>query len=172
MFSSSILCSCNLSQHRFSQALEDANLALAAAAHPKFKLSWMTEEWKAATLRLLEEECRALETFCNENAATRSTAQSRDKKNGPPQKRKKCLDADDQQEGIPDIDQPCGVELTKDSGSSNKSGIDQAAVESSMSTNDPLHVSHTDVVDKHRLMLTCPACMPQKELSGSERSEI
>ncbi|XP_037508443.1 zinc finger BED domain-containing protein 4 [Rhipicephalus sanguineus] len=55
---------------RFSQALEDADLALAAAVHPKFKLSWMTEERKAATLRLLEEECRTLETFCNENAAT------------------------------------------------------------------------------------------------------
>ncbi|KAL3175756.1 hypothetical protein MRX96_000943 [Rhipicephalus microplus] len=36
--------------------LEDADLALAAAVHPKFKLSWMTVVRKAATLRLLEEE--------------------------------------------------------------------------------------------------------------------
>ncbi|KAL3182654.1 hypothetical protein MRX96_034568 [Rhipicephalus microplus] len=54
---------------RFSEVLEDADLALAAAVHPKFKLSWMTEARKTATLRLLEKECHALEAIFNENAA-------------------------------------------------------------------------------------------------------
>ncbi|KAL3185435.1 hypothetical protein MRX96_005459 [Rhipicephalus microplus] len=54
---------------RFSAVLEDANLALAAAVHPKLKLSWMTEVQKAVTLRLLEEDCHALEAIFNENAA-------------------------------------------------------------------------------------------------------
>ncbi|XP_075721397.1 uncharacterized protein LOC142764759 [Rhipicephalus microplus] len=53
---------------RFSGVLEDADLALAAAVHPKF--FWMTETRKAGTLRLLEEECHALEAIFNENAAT------------------------------------------------------------------------------------------------------
>ncbi|KAL3173425.1 hypothetical protein MRX96_042090 [Rhipicephalus microplus] len=34
---------------RFSGVLEDADLALATAVHPKFKLSWMTEAQKAVT---------------------------------------------------------------------------------------------------------------------------
>ncbi|KAM7312900.1 zinc finger BED domain-containing protein 4-like [Ixodes scapularis] len=54
---------------RFSEVLEDKDLALAAAVHPKFKLSWIMEnERKAATVRLLEEECRALEEHCSEDA--------------------------------------------------------------------------------------------------------
>lgn len=57
----------NFCQRRFSQVLEDPDLALAAAVHPKFKLSWMAEERRAATLQLLEEECRALESFCTQN---------------------------------------------------------------------------------------------------------
>ncbi|XP_077544599.1 uncharacterized protein LOC144157658 [Haemaphysalis longicornis] len=54
---------------RFSQVLEDTSLALAAAVHPKFKLSWMAEERRAATFHLLEEECRALEASSSENPA-------------------------------------------------------------------------------------------------------
>ncbi|KAL3172226.1 hypothetical protein MRX96_013206 [Rhipicephalus microplus] len=54
---------------RFSGVLEGADLALAAAVHPKFKLSWMTEARKAATLRLLEEECHAVKAIFNENGA-------------------------------------------------------------------------------------------------------
>ncbi|KAL3226087.1 hypothetical protein MRX96_004529 [Rhipicephalus microplus] len=54
---------------RFSRISEDADLALAATVHSKFKLFWMTEARKAATIRLLEEECQALEAIFNENAA-------------------------------------------------------------------------------------------------------
>ncbi|KAL1477849.1 hypothetical protein MTO96_035426 [Rhipicephalus appendiculatus] len=56
--------------NRFSGVLEDADLALAKTVNPKFKLSWMTDAQKVATLRLLEEDCRALEAVFNENAAT------------------------------------------------------------------------------------------------------
>ncbi|KAH8008682.1 hypothetical protein HPB51_000712 [Rhipicephalus microplus] len=54
---------------RFSRISEDADLALAATVHSKFKLFWMTEARKAATIRLLEEERQALEAIFNENAA-------------------------------------------------------------------------------------------------------
>lgn len=41
---------------RFSEVLEDSDLVLAAAVHPKFKLLWILEnERKAATVQLLEE---------------------------------------------------------------------------------------------------------------------
>ncbi|KAH6938833.1 hypothetical protein HPB50_013318 [Hyalomma asiaticum] len=57
--------------NRLSEALEDPELALAAAVHSKFKLSWMMEERGAETLHQLEEECRALkEASSDENPAT------------------------------------------------------------------------------------------------------